>query len=111
MENHRAEESLTNDGIALVDSWNRRELPIQDLKWLKRGSVVIGGVSLRTFGFQADPGNLWRNGQWLIRETVTDEWFNGLRLAFMTQRETARFYREIVVDPLPITREDGAARN
>jgi hypothetical protein len=100
---HLAKESLTNDGIALVDSWNRRELPIQNLTWLKRGNLVIGGVSLQTFGFQADPGNLWRNGKWLHREKATDEWFNGLRLAMMTQRETARFYREIVVDPLPIT--------
>ena len=106
---HLAEESFTNDGIALIDSWNRRELPIQNLRWLKRGAAVaggdfvVGGVSLQFVGFNADPGHHFENGRWLHRETVTDEWFNGLRLAFVTQRETARFYRETVVDPLPLT--------
>ena len=119
----RAQESLNEDGLALIDGWNRERKPVMNLRWWNYSSwspllyaegcttePTLGGVRMWRFQLSMFPPTILENGQ-PSQEPVTDEWLAGLRLVAVERRETARFLRDVTVDRLQITADGDPGRD
>ena len=107
---HRAKTDLSLQGIGLVDTPERH---FSEPRWLDTGpwtqrlvidggkqrDLVIGGVQLKRFYFQASPSRVVRGHKWQSRP-VTDEWLAGLKFIWFEKREIARFNRTVVTERL-----------
>ena len=102
----RAEEDKSSDGLALIDTWDRT---VVERSWFGQHGIVIGGVALRPFVSGIGRVVAIRNGKSELAP-FSEETLRGLRLVAVERRETARFYREVTVDPLPITAADESPR-